>query len=69
MSSMQLIWTRLDQAGQDWTGTDRTGPSPARCGMERNGKVSFQAKGDAEVQTGFTSGSAEDRNEENWNEP
>ena len=37
-------------------------------GMERNGTFSFQAKGGAEVQTGFTGGPAEDRNQENWNE-
>ena len=63
----------LDQTGPSRTGLnrngpDRTGPDQMRYGTERSGTVSFQAKGGAEVQTGFTGGLAEDRNEENQNE-
>ena len=61
----------LDQTGQGWTELDRNrvdrpGPDQMRYGIERNGFV--LAKGGAEVQTGFTGGTAEDRNEENQNE-
>ena len=61
----------LDQTGPGRTGLDRNGPDltrpdQMRCGMKRN--ASFQAKGGAEVQTCFTGGPAEDRNEENRNE-
>ena len=56
-----LDQTGPSRTGLDRNGPDRTGPGPTSCGMERNGTVSFQAKGGAEVQTRFTGGPAEDR--------
>ena len=63
-----LDQTGPGRTGLDRNGPDRTGPGPTRCGVERNETASFQAKGGAEVQTGFTGGPAEDRNGEKRNE-
>ena len=41
---MQLIWTRLDQACQDWTETEMSGSGPTRYGMERNGTEQFRSR-------------------------